>query len=221
MAIVPAFGGIDLVRNVRRGDLAVVWVLVGLLSALSASAVLSSAAHAAEVAGTVSLYDLGRSRAWWLQAQAGASIYDGKREVIAGRLSPGMQAGWRHKRRGFYLHLEFERNFDFNQEVRRLDVFHIGPGIETLYLLGNLRSSLSVGLAVLASDTDAEGRGRRGWYADLRPLSWRSRLGGDALLEFTPLSVDVSVPVPNGLPLVILSYMTLLSVEWAREEADK
>ena len=163
------------------------------------------------------LDDVTRSNSRWYQLSVGGSIYDIRRETIVARWSPGFQVGRRFENAGYFLTLEFDQSFDFTQEVKRLDVFHLGLGVELLFFLGHVRSSLAAGASFLRSDTDIDEKGKTGWFLDLRPTSLRWAWGKKAAIEFTPLSVDATVPVTKGIPLVLVSYFTLLTVEYAEE----
>lgn len=163
--------------------------------------------------------DIAYPEAWWIQAQIGASFYDARRDILVGRWSPGFQVGKRHNRFGYFLNVQLDQSFDFTQEVKRLDVIHIGPGVESLALLGKVRSSLTGGLAILANDTDIDDRGKVGWYVDFRPIAFRWDVGHKRVIELSPLSVNLSVPVTEGIPLILFSYFTTVSMEWAGERA--
>lgn len=160
---------------------------------------------------------ISRSNTLWYQFQLGGSIYDARRESIVARWSPGVQVGRRYVRYGYFLNVEMDQTFDLTQEVRKIDVFHIGVGVDLIQFLGHVRSSVSVGIAILKTHTDIDSKGKTGWYVDLRPSALRWSWGPRAVIEFTPLSLDVSVPVTKGIPLVLFSYFTLVSLEWVEE----
>lgn len=158
---------------------------------------------------------MSRRDSLWLQAQGGGSFYDARRETVLGRLSPGLQFGRRYREFGVFAHIELDRSFDFTQEVKRLDVLHLGIGGEWLQFLGRVRSTASAGVALLISDTDIDNRGKAGYFVDIRPVSIRWGVGRANAIEVTPLSLDLSVPVAQGLPLLLFSYFTVVSFEWA------
>lgn len=166
------------------------------------------------------LEPLQRSRSYWLQIGVGGTLYDARREVLMGRWSSGVQIGRRRERWGYFLNVALDRSYDLTQETRVLDVVHVGPGVEGLQYLGHVRSSLSMGIAFLRSDTEIDNRGKTGWYVDLRPASLRWGWGRRGVIEFTPLAMNVSVPVTKGIPLVLFSYMTVFAVEWADEGGE-
>ncbi|MFN3200431.1 MAG: hypothetical protein ACE366_18680 [Bradymonadia bacterium] len=151
---------------------------------------------------------------WWLQGGAAVAIYDARREVALVRWSPGVLGGYRWTHVGVFGMLELDQTFDFTLETERLDVANIGVGIETLGFLGHVRSSFAVGASVLLSDTAIDEAGEVGWFIDMRPGGLRWALGEQTLLELTPIAFDVIVPVIEGLPLIVLSYTTVLTVEF-------
>jgi hypothetical protein len=163
--------------------------------------------------------DIAHPDAWWLQFGVGATIYDVDRNYWAPRWSPGLQVGKRFGRVGYFANFELDQSFDLTQETKHIEIFHVGPGVEYLFFLGRMRTSLSAGLAILESDTDIDERGKMGWYVDFRPISVRwSAFGNKTAIEVTPFSLDVSVPVTHGIPLVLFAYFTTLSVEWAWDQ---
>ncbi len=163
--------------------------------------------------------DIAYPGSWWIQAQIGATFYDARRDILVGRWSPGVQIGKRHERFGYFLNIQLDQSFDFTQEVKRLDVIHVGPGVESLALLGRVRSSITGGLAILANDTDIDDRGKVGAYVDFRPISFPWDVGHKRIIEVAPLGVNLSVPVMEGIPLILFSYFTTVSMEWAGEKA--
>ncbi|CAN5661477.1 hypothetical protein BH10BDE1_BH10BDE1_27400 [soil metagenome] len=161
--------------------------------------------------------DVARTNSFWIQGFVGVTPYDARRDTWSPRWSPGIQFGRRYNRFGFFGHLALDQTFDFTQEVKRLDVLHVGLGVETLSLYGRIRSSMSVGFAILNSDTDIDSRGKIGWFADLRPISLRWGTDRHGAYELTPLGLNISVPVTRGIPLILVGYMTTLSFEWSFE----
>jgi hypothetical protein len=151
----------------------------------------------------------------WLQLHVGGSVYDTRRNVLVGRWSPGLLAGYRLSRFGFFGTVELDQVFDFTVETQRLDVMNIGAGVEMLNFLGHVRSSIAAGASVLLSDTAIDDAGEVGWFLDVRPAALRWALGDRFALEFTPLTLDVIVPVTEGIPLVVFTYQTLVGVEWS------
>lgn len=163
----------------------------------------------------LTIEDIARTNSYWTQFGVGVTAYDARRNTWSPRWSPGVQIGRRFNTFGGFLNFALDQTFDLTQEVKRLDVLHFGLGVDAVALYGRVRSSFSTGMAYLNSDTDIDSRGKYGWYFDLRPISFRWSAGPCSALELTPLSLNVSVPVTRGIPLILVGYMTTLSFEWS------
>lgn len=159
--------------------------------------------------------DLSHTNSLWMSGFVGVTAYDARRNAWSPRWSPGFQFGRRFNRVGIFLNAALDQTFDLTQEVKRLDVIHLGIGLESLAMYGRVRTSLSTGLAILNSDTDIDSRGKIGWYVDLRPIGFRWRGGQRGAFEITPLALNISVPVTRGIPLILVGYMTMLTYEFA------
>lgn len=166
-------------------------------------------------ADTILLDDVVRGQAWWIQGSLGGSIYDARRDVFIGRWSPGVQVGYRFDSIGVFGSLEFDQTFDFTLETDSLQVMDFGVGMEFLSFVGHVRTSISAGVTVLMSETAIDEPGELGWYIDFRPSGLRWGIGDEFALEVTPISLDVLVPITNGIPLAVYSYMTLVGLEWS------
>ena len=156
-----------------------------------------------------------RPDTFWIQAHLGGALYEPRRDIFIGRWSPSLQAGYRFDSYGFFGMLEYDQTIDFTLETDSLHVLNVGIGGEFLNFVGHVRSSLSVGATVLMSSTAIDEPGELGWFIDLRPGALRWGIGEDYAFELTPLSLDIIVPVTEGIPLVVYSYMTILGMEWA------
>lgn len=167
------------------------------------------------VLNLLTIDDIARTNSYWAQGGVGVTAYDARRNTWSPRWSPGVQIGRRFNRFGGFINIALDQTFDLTQEVKRLDVIHLGLGVDAVALYGRVRSSFSSGLALLNSDTDIDSRGKVGWYFDLRPISFRWGTGGCNAIELTPLALNVSVPVTRGIPLILVGYMTMLSFEIA------
>lgn len=167
-------------------------------------------------ADNILLDEVIRSDTWWVQAQLGGALYDARRDLFVGRWSPSVQVGRRFDSIGFFGMVEFDQTFDFTLETESLRLLNMGVGVESLAFLGHVRSSFAVGTTVLLSNTTLDEAGELGWFIDIRPGSLRWGMGEEWAFELTPISVDIVAPITSGIPLVIYSYMTILSVEWAQ-----
>ncbi len=151
----------------------------------------------------------------WLQLHVGGSVYDTARNVVVGRWSPGLYGGYRFSRLGCYGLVELDQVFDLTVETQRLDMLNVGAGVELLNFLGHVRTSIAVGASVLLSDTAIDEAGEVGWFVDVRPAGLRWALSDRLAFELTPLSLDVAVPVIEGIPLTVFTYQTLVGIEWS------
>jgi hypothetical protein len=151
-----------------------------------------------------------------LQGGGGFSFFDEHRGVFLGRLTGWLSAGRRFGRWGVLARAEWDSTMDFTTDIDHLGLVNIGAGIEFLNFLGHVRNSLVVGASILATDTVIDDAGEVGWFIDLRPGALRWNLGPkDWVFEFTPIGVDIMVPVTSGIPLIVYTYTTSLGVEWA------
>lgn len=164
---------------------------------------------------TIRLDSVVREDRPWLQLGVAGALYDARRDVIVGRWSPGVQGGWRFTHFGLFGTVELDQTFDFTTDTDRLDLLNVGVGVEVLQFVGHVRSSVAAGASILLADTLIDEAGETGWFVDLRPAAIRWGLGDAFAVELTPFAFDVVAPVTEGLPLVVLSYTTVLAVEWA------
>lgn len=155
--------------------------------------------------------------AWWVQNGLMASIYDPRRDLVAARWSVGTSIGRRFSRWGFFGLAEFDQTLDFTLDTQFLSVLNVGFGAEYLNFLGHVRTSLAVGTSILLSDTAIDEAGESGWFIDLRPAGLRWAIADDFVLEFVPVSLDIITPVPAGIPLIVFSYGTLITIEWTSQ----
>jgi hypothetical protein len=152
---------------------------------------------------------------WWAQVDLAVSIYDARRDVIIARSSPGMTAGYRFSRYGFFGAVQLDQSFDFTLDIERLDVVNVGAGFEYLNFLGHVRTSLMVGTSILASDTLIDEAGEMGWFLELRPGALRWAINKNFTFELSPIALDIIAPITSGIPLVVYSYSTVFAVEWS------
>ncbi len=156
-----------------------------------------------------------RPHAPWAQVELGGSFYDTRREVFSPRINAGLMGGYRFENLGLLALVELDHNWDFTQETDTLTLLNAGVGGELLYVLGHARTSAVVGVSVLLEDTDLDEAGALGWFLDLRPVSIRWAIGDKAAFELTPVGLDLTVPVTDGIPLVVVSFMTRVGFEWS------
>ena len=166
-------------------------------------------------ADSILLDSVVRESAPFVQFHLAGALYDARRDAFIGRFSPSVIGGYRFTFWGLYVIAELDQTFDFTLETERLDLANIGAGFEFLNFLGHVRSSLSVGTSILLTDTAIDKAGEAGWFIDFRPGALRWGLGDTFVIEVTPIALDVVAPVIEGIPLVVLSYTTLVGIEWS------
>ncbi len=158
--------------------------------------------------------DISNHDRWFYSLEAGGSLLEARQEIFLPRWQPGLQVGRRFGRTGAFFTFQFNQSFDFTQEVKKLEVYHLGFGLDHVFLYGRVRTSAAAGLAILGTQTDFDNKGTRGWFLDVRPLSVRFSGLRNQTLELTPLSMNLSIPVARGIPLILFSYFTTLSMEF-------
>ena len=152
---------------------------------------------------------------WWVQLDGAVSMYDPRRDVVIARASPGVAGGYRFSSYGVFGAVQLDQSFDFTLDIERLDVLNLGVGFEYLSFLGHVRSSVLFGSSILLTETFIDEAGTNGWFVEMRPSALRWAINDDFTFEFSPIALDVIAPVTVGIPLVIYSYSTVLSVEWS------
>ena len=162
--------------------------------------------------------DIANADSWFATAEVGASLYEARQDLFMPRWQPAISAGKRFGRTGVFGQFEYNESFDFTQDVKKLEVYHVGIGVDHVFLYGRVKSSISAGFAILGTNTDFDTKGTRGWYADFRPITLRFPAFTNQVIELCPLSMNVSVPVNRGIPLILFSYFTTLSIEFGGGE---
>jgi hypothetical protein len=139
----------------------------------------------------------------------------GQRRV--GGFSVGLRAGRRWSWWGMYgvTELVSWENRYADGDMQEL-VVDLGAGVEGLFIDRRVRASLSLGASILARDNPIDHAGRVGPYFDLRPGGYRLRLRGGLYLLIEPLTLHLIVPVLEGIPLAVVQYRTVLTLEVAR-----
>lgn len=160
-------------------------------------------------------HDIANSNSYFISAYVGGTAYEARQGLFMPRWSPGLEAGRRFGRTGVFLRAAYDESFDFTQEVKKLEVYDLGVGIDHVFLYGRIRSSAALGIAILGTQTDFDERGTIGWFAEVRPLSYRIPVFKTRVLELTPLSINLSIPVARGIPLILFSYFTTASLEFS------
>ncbi len=145
----------------------------------------------------------------WVDLGSGVS-FQGMNQT---RISKALQTGYRFGRSGGFLHVEHAQIFGFTREQNKLTFINVGAGYENLWLLGRLRFSAALGASILTSKTDVDSEGTWGYFLDLRPVAIRWRLPLEFVFWVVPTAFNVSIPVPNGIPLVFIHHQLYMGVE--------
>jgi len=156
-----------------------------------------------------------RPKRWWGQVKFAGALYDARNDVFAAIVSPAVSVGYRFKNWGFFGLVEYQRVSDFTLNIESLKLLNVGVGVEYLIFLGHVRSSFAAGSSILLTDTNIDEKGTNGWFFDLQPASLRWGIFDNMAIELSPLSFDVVAPVTSGIPLLLVSYMTSISLEWS------
>jgi len=156
-----------------------------------------------------------RAKAPWVQMGIGGSLYDARRDILFGHYAPSIMGGYRFSTWGAFGTLKLDRVIDFTQNTQSISILGFGLGVERLSFLGHVRTSITLGLSVLMSDTAIDQAGSVGWFLDIRPGALRWDINDQMTFEFTPFAFDITTPVPTGIPLLLLSYMTVVNVEYS------
>jgi hypothetical protein len=145
----------------------------------------------------------------WANSSLGVSY----RVLGQKRFSAVAQVGYRINRSGPYLHLEHSRIHNFATMQNLLTISNIGIGYENLWLLGILRTSFSLGASILNTKTDVDTAGTWGYFLDIRPVDIRFSMKHNFVVFFAPLGFNVSIPVPNGIPLFLIHHQITTGIE--------
>ena len=93
-------------------------------------------------------------------------------------------------------------------------VRNFGLGVERLWSSRLVRTSMVVGISMLAYDTELNSKNTTGLYFDLRPATLRWHLSRSVVFELTPIHFVVVAPVMREPRLVTAQYRTTLGLEF-------
>lgn len=93
-------------------------------------------------------------------------------------------------------------------------VRNLGLGIERLWSSGLVRTSMVLGISMLAYDTELNSKNTTGLFFDLRPATLRWHITRSVVFELTPLHFAVVAPVLDEPRLVTVQYRTTLGLEF-------
>lgn len=139
------------------------------------------------------------------------------RSILNVTFGGGIRMGYREDGATWGGYLFFEQNAWYATELFSglvPGVRNVGVGIERLWPSGLVRTSMTLGVSILAYDTALDDRGTTGVYFDLRPASLRWEITRAVIFELTPIHLVVVAPVVQEPVLVNAEYRTTLGFEF-------
>ncbi len=128
----------------------------------------------------------------------------------------GLRAAYHPHRSPWGIQLLMEQNAWYATELFTgvlAGVRNIGIGPEFLWANNLIRTSMAMGISMLAHDTSLHRKHSTGFFSDLRPASIRWAVGERVFVEFTPLHAVILAPVLHHPRLIIIQYRSTLSLE--------
>ncbi len=128
----------------------------------------------------------------------------------------GVRLGYRPDGARFGGFLFFEQNAWYATDLFRgvvPGVRNLGVGLERLWRGELVRTSMVLGISMLAYDTELDRKRTTGLSFDLRPATLRWHLTRRTVFELTPLHLVVVAPVMREPRLVTAQYRTTLGLE--------
>lgn len=122
---------------------------------------------------------------------------------------------------GWYLSLdttwwastEFDESSDAVFDGEPQGIAALSLGIEHPYFHGRMRFMFEAGVSVMLRETTLDSRGRVGLVSSFRPVGIRIPLTRDRTLVVDPLSLSLLLPDTTGIPLLLIQFRTVLSLE--------
>jgi hypothetical protein len=156
------------------------------------------------------------TQGWFVGVDGSLSLFSDstERSVLGNSFGYGANVGRRWGIWGAYLHLE--HNLWISNELQRevtTGAFNAGIGGEYHWHEGRGRTTLAAGPSILLFDTLLDDAGETGFFLELRPTGLRFYVG-DLVITTDPITFTVVAPVLSGIPLVILQYRTVITVEF-------
>lgn len=153
----------------------------------------------------------------YIQAESHVSIISdsSERSNLANTFGYSVKGGYHFTNWGLFF--QTEQNLWIASEFSRTikpGVLNIALGSEYIYFEGRARTSLALGSSILLFDTVLDKSGSKGIFMDLRPVGFKWNLKDFVYILFDPLSVAIVAPVLNRIPLVMVEYRTVISLEY-------
>lgn len=115
---------------------------------------------------------------------------------------------------GFGTELNLFETRTVDDDPDRMAAVLAGADLSVLSGEGYIRSSTSLGTAILLEGSELDEAGSVGFYWEVRAVTFRFLVDDDLVLAFSPLSGVALVPEPSGIPLVDIQYRMNLAVEF-------
>jgi len=125
--------------------------------------------------------------------------------------------GWRKNHWDLYMMVEHGLWRDIesaDEDSLSLQVLDLGLGAGYSYFDDNMRISLAAGPSVLLTRSQLDTPGSTGFFFDFRPAGFRWKPGKVVSIELHPFTFAMVVPVLTGIPLVYMSYRTVLLIDF-------
>ena len=130
--------------------------------------------------------------------------------AVAGR------GGFRIGQWGGFAELQYVGWTGYSRDQKDTQMsYNFGLGFEYLYFQNRLRTALSAGMAILATEAVPDPPGRVGAYVEVLPASYVLSPWKHLNLILTPLSLYIGMPSLKGIPLVIIQYRMSVAVEFS------
>ncbi|MFK8001771.1 MAG: hypothetical protein AB8H86_19405 [Polyangiales bacterium] len=129
----------------------------------------------------------------------------------------GIRLGYRGEGARWGGFLLFEQNAWYATDLFQgvvPGVRNLGLGLERLWSSRLVRTSVVVGISMLAYDTELNSKNTTGLFFDLRPATLRWHITRSVVFELTPLHFVVVAPVLDEPRLVTVQYRTTLGLEF-------
>ena len=157
------------------------------------------------------------TQVWFVAVDGSISLFSDstERSVLGNAFGYGVDVGGRWGIWGGYVHVE--HNLWISNELSTQvtnGALNIGVGGEYHWHEGRGRTSLAAGPSVLLFDTLLADAGETGFFLDLRPTGLRFDVGDDLTITTDPLTFTVVAPVLSGIPLVVIQYRSVITLEF-------
>jgi len=135
-----------------------------------------------------------------------------------------LKAGRKYNTWGVFTQLEYNGwPIIVNNSQRLQAAINLGIGGELIYLGGRMKSSISAGptyklnnnkFYIDEKEVTLKEKGKVGFYIDIRHAGFIFRINNKWVINFDPITLNFEVPIIDTIPLFIVEYRTIVSVEY-------